>query len=597
MNAKEKGLSQKDAAEVAEFSVRTAQRMDAGTWRSSQVQVKEGYRRNDPLNGLWEEELEPMLRREPRLKPMTLFEHLQQKYPGQYPKVLRTVQRRVRTWKAMYGPAPEVMFELRHEPGMHGYSDFTELKGVEITINGKRYEHLLYHFRLAHSGWSYAEVIEGGESFVALSEGLQNALFACGGAPKQHRTDSLSAAYRNLAGKKRKPLTRLYDDLCHHYRLQPTRNNRGIAHENGSVESPHGHLKNRIVQALYMRGSNDFASVSDYQDLIDECVAKLNAQHQEKYEAEKPHLQALPKYRIADYELLTLKVTRNSTIEVRSMLYSVPARLIGYKVEVHLHHNRLEGFLEGHRVFSLKRIRSGDPRKRRARSVDYRHVVEGLKRKPLVFLHTTWQDDLLPNERYRELWERMKSSFDLDSAAVVMVEALYIAAMQNKEAVVADYLEEQLAANRLTLERLQLHFQLLTKQEFPEVNVTQHSLTEYDGLLAFEEPEESRAEPDLQQLEPRGAESVSESQLTAQAPATVPHAEKLGGHRAASHARELVLRAVSLGPLRARNTAAKGFASAKSAQRGTATKRKNGFQLPMASSAKAQSPPHPKARH
>jgi hypothetical protein len=93
-----------------------------------------------------------MLKKEPRLKPMTLFEHLQDTYPGKYPNVLRTLQRRVQTWKALYGPSPEVMFEQRHTPGMMGLSDFTQLKGVTVTIAGKPLEHLLYHYRLVYSG-------------------------------------------------------------------------------------------------------------------------------------------------------------------------------------------------------------------------------------------------------------------------------------------------------------------------------------------------------------------------------------------------------------------------------------------------------------
>ena len=238
MNARDLGLSQADAASIAEFSERSGQRIEAGAHQPNRGRVRDWRTSADPLAGVWEEELEPMLRREPRLQPMTLFEHLQERYPGQYPQVLRTVQRRVRTWKALYGEAPEVMFELRHEPGVMGISDFTELKGVSITLGGQPFEHLLYHYRLAYSGWSYAQVIQGGESFIALSEGLQNALFASGGAPQEHRTDSLSAAYRNTGGAGRKPLTRLYDDLCHHYRLRPTRNNTGIAHENGAIESP-----------------------------------------------------------------------------------------------------------------------------------------------------------------------------------------------------------------------------------------------------------------------------------------------------------------------------------------------------------------------
>jgi transposase-like protein len=103
----------------------------------------------------------------------------------------------------------------------------------------------------------YAQIIQGGESFIGLSEGLQNALHICGGVPKQHRTDSLSAAYRNMGGHRNKALTRLYDELCDRYRMQPTRNKTGVAHENGAIESPHGHLKNRIEQAIYLRGSSD----------------------------------------------------------------------------------------------------------------------------------------------------------------------------------------------------------------------------------------------------------------------------------------------------------------------------------------------------
>jgi len=176
MNAREIGLTQVDAAAIAEFSERTGQRIEAGEHQPNRGRVRDWRSSADPLAGVWESELEPMLRQQPRLKPMTLFEYLQERYPGQYPQVLRTLQRRVQTWKALHGETPEVMFELRHEPGMMGLSDFTELKGMEVTIQGQPLEHLIYHYRLAYSGWQYAQIIQGGESFVALTEGLQNAL-------------------------------------------------------------------------------------------------------------------------------------------------------------------------------------------------------------------------------------------------------------------------------------------------------------------------------------------------------------------------------------------------------------------------------------
>jgi hypothetical protein len=515
MNARDLGLSQTDAASIAEFSERTGQRIEAGTHQPNRGRVRDWRTSADPLVGIWEEELEPMLRREPRLKPTTLFEYLQERYPGQYPQVLRTVQRRVRTWKALHGEAPEVMFELRHEAGVMGISDFTELKGVEITIHGQPFEHLLYHYRLAYSGWRYAQVIQGGESFIALSEGLQNALFESGGAPQEHRTDSLSAAYRNTGGKGRKPLTRLYDDLCHHYRLRPTRNNKGIAHENGAIESPHGHLKNRIAQALYLRGSTDFASVADYQAFISDIVAKLNQQHQAKFTEEQKHLQPLPPQRVADYEVLTARVSSRSTIDVRCILYTVPSRLIGRQLELHLYHDRICGYLERQLVVELPRMRVTAKDKRRARCINYRHVIEGLRRKPRALIYCTWQQDLLPNEPYRQLWQQLQANFDIDSAAVLMVEALYIAATQNKEFAVAEYLATQLAAATLTLAALQKHFQLLKETALPTVRVQQHDLKDYDQLLQPVQPAAS-------------SEPLPESQPPPQTPTPLSHAPALG---------------------------------------------------------------------
>ena len=135
-----------------------------------------------------------------------------------------------------------------------GLSDFTDMGDVGITVARAPLEHRLYHFRLAYSGFEHAHVVLGGESFVALAEGMQNALWSLGGAPREHRTDSLSAAFRNLDLEAQKDLTARYEDLCGHYRMTPTRNTGGLAHENGSIEGPHGHLKRAIEDALLMRG-------------------------------------------------------------------------------------------------------------------------------------------------------------------------------------------------------------------------------------------------------------------------------------------------------------------------------------------------------
>jgi hypothetical protein len=610
MKARAQGLSQPAAAAVAEISERSGQRIESATIQPNRGRMRNWRTSPDPLAEVWETELEPMLRREPRLKPMTLFEYLQERYPGRYGQVLRTLQRRVETWKALYGKSPEVMFELRHEPGVMGISDFTTLKGVTITIAGQAFEHLLYHYRLTYSGWEYAQVIQGGESFIALSEGLQNALFLSGGVPQQHRTDSLSAAYRNLGGKAPKSLTRLYDELCDHYRLEPTRNNRGIAHENGAIESPHGHLKNRITQALYLRDSYDFDSVKDYQSFIEGIVATLNQRRAQKFAEEQRYLQPLPKYRVADYEVLSARVSSRSTIDVRCILYTVPSRLIGRRLELHLYHDRIVGYLGQQQVVELPRVRVSEPDRRRARCINYRHVIEGLRRKPRAFIYCTWREDLLPNDHYRRLWQQMQTQFDLDSAAVVMVESLYIAATQNKETAVADYLETQLQAHSLTLTVLRRHFQLRHDSPFPAIEVQQHALAEYDHLLTASSPEalpldaiplaiaaaptadyppfpHTDHDHDQPNLDPTSAINTQRphpqcdpsTQPTSQDPTPLSHAQPVGSTPTPSLARTVVLRSILAGTVRLGGQPTLDSTPRTQTKRRRTASRKNGFQL------------------
>ena len=578
MNARRLGLTQTASSTIAEISERTGQRIEGGHHRTNRGAVIEAPVRRDPLAEVWASELEPMLRREPRLKPTTLFEYLQEKHPDEYPSVLRTLQRRVREWKALHGPEPEVMFMLRHEPGVMGLSDFTKLKGMEITINGESFEHLIYHYRLAYSGWQYAQIIQGGESFTALSEGLQNALAASGGTPKEHRTDSLSAAYRNSGGHRTKELTRFYDDLCEHYRMVPTRNNKGKANENGSVESPHGHLKNRIKQAIYLRGSNDFASIAEYQAVIDQAAAGLNRQCEAKYEAEKAVLQPLPRRRVADYEILSAKVSCHSTIEVRCVLYSVPSRLIGQRIEIHLYHDRLVGYFARQQVFELTRVRIAGKGRRRGRCIDYRHLIGGLRKKPRAFRFCKWQSDLLPTAEFRQLWAQLKTQFERDQAAKLIVEALYIAATYDPEQAVCDYMTEAIAHRHLTLARLQQQFIPNSVAALPPIETQQHALDSYDQLLSHSN-DNSNSSEHTEDNNDSHKQSLPAVEQSAQAAQAHQHAYPLGSYREPRFAATMVLCAILTQFVSARGRQTQPDAPKAHQKGGTAPRRKKFDQL------------------
>ncbi|QPN70348.1 hypothetical protein [Synechococcus sp. CBW1108] len=178
------GLSQQIAADALGISVRSAQRIDRGELQAQAQQQQRGRhwrKRADPLAEVWDSVLVPMLEKAPQLEPQTLLLHLEQVFPAQeWYRRKRTLQRRVEQWRALHGPAHDVMFLQTHQPGVLGISDFTVLKGQPITIAGVAFEHRLFHFRLPYSGWCHVEVTHGGESFVALAEALQNALVLCG---------------------------------------------------------------------------------------------------------------------------------------------------------------------------------------------------------------------------------------------------------------------------------------------------------------------------------------------------------------------------------------------------------------------------------
>lgn len=314
------------AAAQAGISERTARRIDSG--KHSTSKMHRNYRtRKDPLDGAFEDHLVPLLSNDPELKPVTLLEHLDSIMPGKFGRNnLRTLQRRVKKWLATEGSDQEVIFRQHHIPGEMGISDYTWMNKLNITINEEAFPHKLYHYRLVFSGWTYVETVLGGESFESLSYGLQNAFWRSGGVPNTHRTDSLSAAFNNHHEKE--VLTERYEKLCKHYDVIATRNNKGVAHENGAIEAAHGHLKRKIDQQLRLRQSRDFASISEYQSFLNVIVAKINRQCKTRFDEEKQHLKTLPLHRTTDFSDHLVRVTSSSTISIKRVIYTSPGRTI-----------------------------------------------------------------------------------------------------------------------------------------------------------------------------------------------------------------------------------------------------------------------------
>src|SRR3981081_3943941 len=317
------------AAAKSGFSKATAYRIEDDPRLPSQKKAPRSRRRPDPLAEVWDGEIVPIVKSPPGIRAIAVLEEIRRRHPEIAAGIRRTLERRMRTWRALVGPELDVTFRQEHEPGRLGLSDFTDTSVLGVTVAGVVLEHRLYHFRLAFSGFAHAHVVLGGESFVALAEGLQNALWALGGAPREHRSDSLSAAFCNLDRDAQEDLTLRYQGLMRHYDMIPTRNNLGVAHENGSIESSHGHLKKTLEDALLLRGSRDFDDLDGSRRFADEIVGRRNANNRKRIELERASLSPLPRRRTADYEEKTVTVTSSGGFTLRRVFYTAPSRLIG----------------------------------------------------------------------------------------------------------------------------------------------------------------------------------------------------------------------------------------------------------------------------
>ncbi|MCK4501597.1 MAG: IS21 family transposase, partial [Desulfuromonadales bacterium] len=193
-------------------------------------------------------------------------------------------------------------------------------------------------------------------------------------------------------------------------------------------------------------------------------------------------LQPLPRHRFIDYAELTVRVTTSSTIEVKRGLYSVPSRLIGETMRIHLYHDKIIGFIGQTTVITLPREYPDTPLGR-TRLIDYRHVIHSLAAKPQAFRYSNIRNELLPDDNYRQLWELIDQQLPAKDACKWIVTVLRIAAKhQHATELGQTLLQQALSGTPPTLKKLQETY--LPPQSPPEIITQQHSIAGYDELLS-----------------------------------------------------------------------------------------------------------------
>ena len=374
--------------------------------------------RQDPFEADWEQ-IKGLLKANPGLEAKTIFEYLQREKPDEYQDgQLRTLQRRLKYWRATEGPAQEVFFPQVHRPGELSESDFTHMEKLGITIQREPFEHLLYHFVLTYSNWETGTVCFS-ESFESLSAGYQNAVWELGGVTKKHRTDRMSSAVNKDCNPEK--FTKRYRSLLRHYGVEPERTNPARANENGDVEQRHYRFKKAVNQALMLRGSRDFNSRQQYKQFLRRIFEQLNTGRQKRLEEELTALQRLPARKLDDYKPLEVTVSSSSTIHVQHNTYSVHSRLIGERVIVKIYVDYLEVWYAQRKVEHIPRLR-GEGKYR----ICYRHIIDWLVRKPGAFENYRYKSEMFPSSYFRMAYDHLKRENPL-RANKEYVAILYVA--------------------------------------------------------------------------------------------------------------------------------------------------------------------------
>ena len=419
------GKTQQAAAAASATSERSVRRWQRRALPSERRRNRRGWRtRPDPFVDVWERDVEPLLRSDPEgeLSATTILEWLDERHPGRFGSShLRTLQRRIRDYRALHGPDREVYFQQDHPPGREAQVDFTHCSGLGVTIGGEPFRHLLFHLVLSHSGWSYAEVCFG-ETFAALVKGLQGALWELGGVPRVVRTDNLSAATHELRDSRGRAINASYEAVLAHYGVEATRTNPRSSHENGVVEQRHRRLKNALGQALILRGSRDFDSEEEYRTFVRRVVDRRNRLVSSKLNSERRHLHPLPPAPVPEYVNYRVRVRRWSTIRVANRTYSVPSRLIGVVVDVRLYADHIKVCYKGHLVESMERVHgTGEAQ------IDYRHIIGSLVRKPGAFARYRFREQMFPTHTFRLAYDAL-CGWRGERADVEYVRILHLAA-------------------------------------------------------------------------------------------------------------------------------------------------------------------------
>ncbi len=469
--------NQEISAAKSGMSTKTARKYLTIGKLPSELKKKRSWKtRTNVFDSVWEE-VEVMLTRAPGLQSKTILSHFIKKDPNKFNEGhIRTLQRLLRKWRASNGSNDNIIFNQTIRPGVQSQSDYTSMNELGIRIRGDKFDHLLFHFILPYSRWEYVSICYS-ESFDSLSKGYEEAVWLLGYVAPEHRTDNLTAASKK-SGNKRIESDK-WQEFMRHYQVKASRNNPGESHENGSIEKSHDLLKNDIRQELMLRGSSDFLDIEEYQKFLLMIVKRRNSTRNSKLTQELSLLNPLPINKYYAPELLEVTVSKSSTIRVKQVTYSVPSRLIGYSLRVHIYQGEIKLYYGDQVVQKMPEVDKSES----SAVINYRHIIGGLLRKPGAFQHYHYREFLFPTVHFRNAYDKLIKTYPVNGVKEYL-KILHHAAIDS-ESEVAAALEILIDENITpTLNGVKDILDSKVKKEL-SVEVKEPLMEQYDSLLKY----------------------------------------------------------------------------------------------------------------
>lgn len=466
------------AADRAGMSEKTARKYIKSKKLPSELKKPHNWKTHkNAFEDIWPT-IKEMLEVNAGLEATTLLPYLQREYPEQYEEPqLRTLQRRIKEWRATEGPGKEVMFEQVHYPGDLSQSDFTHMDNLGITISGEHFKHMVYHFVLTYSNWEHATICFS-ESFESYSQGLQESLWVLGGVPKRHQTDQMSLAVQKAESQK--VFTKRYEGLLNHYGMKGQKIQVRKPNENGDVEQGHHRFKRAVRQELMLRGTSDFESRMAYSEFLTKLLKRLNFGRVTKFKEDQIALSELPLSKLDTTKHYKVRVRSGSTISVDRNSYSVNSRLIGEKVDVKMFAEHIEIWLGQKRQDTFPRLIG-----RGKAHINYGHIINSLVKKPGAFANYRHQDALFPSSRFRVAYDWLCAHMASKSSKEYL-KILQLAASHSETKV--DQALVWLFDKNLPIEYEFVEDLVKNADDLPsayDLNVPEPDIASYDQLLVF----------------------------------------------------------------------------------------------------------------